>query len=138
MIHEVRINFPKIAKSKMEALSDQLLENNSNLPLKINSIISDLNQRPESFSIVFQVVYGLSAKESLQKNKRIQTLASCLTKRELEILGLAIDGFSNKLISDKLFITVETVKSHRKSIVNKAGVARIEEIKNWLLNDPST
>lgn len=122
----------------MEALSDQLLENNSNLPLKINSIISDLNQRPESFSIVFQVVYGLSAKESLQKNKRIQTLASCLTKRELEILGLAIDGFSNKLISDKLFITVETVKSHRKSIVNKAGVARIEEIKNWLLNDPST
>jgi DNA-binding NarL/FixJ family response regulator len=42
-----------------------------------------------------------------------------LTDRELEVLQLIVDGYSNAAISDKLFITVGTVKTHVRNILNK-------------------
>jgi DNA-binding NarL/FixJ family response regulator len=32
------------------------------------------------------------------------------------------DGFSNKQIADKLFLSVHTITTHRKNIMNKLGV----------------
>lgn len=45
-----------------------------------------------------------------------------LTQREKGILKAIIDGQSNKEISDTLFISIETVKSHIKSIYQKLQV----------------
>jgi DNA-binding NarL/FixJ family response regulator len=45
--------------------------------------------------------------------------AYALTERELEVLQLIVDGFSNAAIADKLFITVGTVKTHVRNILNK-------------------
>ena len=42
-----------------------------------------------------------------------------LSKREKEILQLVFDGMTNKEIANKLFISFETVKSHRKNILSK-------------------
>lgn len=42
-----------------------------------------------------------------------------LTERELEVLQLIVDGLSNAAIADKLFITVGTVKTHVRNILNK-------------------
>ncbi|NJL82498.1 MAG: response regulator transcription factor [Chloroflexaceae bacterium] len=42
-----------------------------------------------------------------------------LTERELEVLQLIVDGFSNAEIADKLYITVGTVKTHVRNILNK-------------------
>jgi two-component system response regulator NreC len=81
-----------------------------------------------------EIVSGDSLNTHYGVSNDLLPLMQHLTKREFEILELAIKGYSNKLISEKLFITVETVKSHRKSIVNKTGVSKVEEIKNWLLN----
>ena len=44
------------------------------------------------------------------------------TKREIEIHQLLIQGFSNKELSDKLFISLHTVKKHLKNIYKKLGV----------------
>ncbi len=44
-----------------------------------------------------------------------------LTIREIEVLGLIMQGFNNKQISEKLFISFETVRSHRKNILRKTG-----------------
>lgn len=44
-----------------------------------------------------------------------------LSIREIEILGLIMRGFTNNEISEKLFISYETVKSHRKNILEKTG-----------------
>ena len=44
-----------------------------------------------------------------------------LTERELEILELIVSGCSNAQISEKLFITVGTVKTHVRNILNKLG-----------------
>jgi DNA-binding NarL/FixJ family response regulator len=42
-----------------------------------------------------------------------------LTDRELEILQLIVDGYSNSAISDHLFISLGTVKTHVRNILNK-------------------
>lgn len=42
-----------------------------------------------------------------------------LTERELEVLQLIVEGCSNAVIAEKLFITVGTVKTHVRNILNK-------------------
>jgi DNA-binding CsgD family transcriptional regulator len=56
-----------------------------------------------------------------QKNKSA-TNNPGLTVREIEVLRLIIQGYTNKEIAAKLFISFETVRSHRKKILAKTGV----------------
>ena len=61
-----------------------------------------------------------------------------LTEKELEVLSLAIKGMNNKQISEKIFITVYTVKAHLSSAMRKLGVTNRTEacymvLKNHLI-----
>ncbi|MEP0870642.1 response regulator transcription factor [Trichocoleus desertorum AS-A10] len=49
--------------------------------------------------------------------------ADPLTKRELEILELIVGGHKNEEISQKLYITLDTVKTHVRNILNKMGAS---------------
>ena len=42
-----------------------------------------------------------------------------LTDRELEVLQLIVDGFSNAAIAEQLYISIGTVKTHVRHILNK-------------------
>ena len=46
-----------------------------------------------------------------------------LTKRELEVLELLIQGYNNSEISEKLMITNHTTKAHIASIYKKLEVS---------------
>jgi len=48
-----------------------------------------------------------------------------LSTRELEILAYLKDGFTNKQIAQKLFISEFTVKTHRKNIMSKMDASNI-------------
>ncbi len=61
-----------------------------------------------------------------------------LSHRELEILKLIAEGNSSNKIADQLFISSNTVDTHRKNIMAKCGVKKITELitfanKNQLL-----
>jgi len=45
-----------------------------------------------------------------------------LSPRELEVLKLIVDGLSNQEISDRLFISLATAKTHVRNILNKLAV----------------
>lgn len=45
-----------------------------------------------------------------------------LTKREVEIIGLVGQSFTNEEMADKLFLSVATVKTHRNNINLKLGI----------------
>lgn len=45
-----------------------------------------------------------------------------LTDRELEVLKLIVQGQSNKIIGQRLFITHHTVKAHITQILKKLNV----------------
>ena len=44
-----------------------------------------------------------------------------LTGRELQILDLIVNGNTNAAIANQLHITIGTVKSHVRNILNKVG-----------------
>ncbi len=44
-----------------------------------------------------------------------------LTFRETEIVRLIADGMANRDIAEKLFLSIHTVKTHRKNIIKKLG-----------------
>lgn len=45
-----------------------------------------------------------------------------ISEREGEIIRLVAEGFTNKEIADKLFLSAHTVTTHRKNIMAKLGV----------------
>jgi NarL family two-component system response regulator LiaR len=47
-----------------------------------------------------------------------------ITKRELEILGLIAQGFSNREIGEKLFVSENTVKTHSSRLFDKLSARR--------------
>lgn len=56
-----------------------------------------------------------------------------LTERELEILILIAREFSSQQIADKLFISINTVESHRKNIFRKLDIKNIAGIIRYAL-----
>ncbi len=46
-------------------------------------------------------------------------MSTQLTEREHEILNLIFQGFTNKAIAEKLFVSVYTVETHRKNLNHK-------------------
>lgn len=48
-----------------------------------------------------------------------------LTAREIEVLTLLVKGLINKEIADRLHISLTTVISHRKNIVEKLGIRSV-------------
>jgi DNA-binding NarL/FixJ family response regulator len=48
--------------------------------------------------------------------------AVTLSERELEIIQLIAEGYTNQQVADKLFLSAHTVNTHRKNIMAKLGV----------------
>ena len=46
-----------------------------------------------------------------------------LSAREMEVIALVVQGYKNRDIAQKLFISEKTVKNHLSAIFNKLGVA---------------
>jgi DNA-binding CsgD family transcriptional regulator len=53
---------------------------------------------------------------------------SLLTKREKEVLSLIACGYSNLFITNKLFISINTVETHRKTIKHKLQACSTYEL----------
>lgn len=58
---------------------------------------------------------------------------SSLTKREKEILGLVALGYSTPSISDRLFLSAETVKTHRKNLKRKLEAKTFRDLMKYAL-----
>jgi ATP/maltotriose-dependent transcriptional regulator MalT len=54
----------------------------------------------------------------------VQTEETLLSQRELEVLELIAQGYSNQQIAEQLFISLHTVKTHSRRIHSKLGVQR--------------
>jgi len=58
---------------------------------------------------------------------------SCLSDRETEILILLAEGFSNKEIADKLFISPRTIDTHKANIMAKLNLNSMVELVKYAI-----
>ena len=79
------------------------------------------NRKPETVIVEKNIYIDNSApfivnQEEIEKRK--------ISKRELEVLELISLGFSNKEIAEKLFVSLNTIKTHSSNLFEKLEVKR--------------
>ncbi len=109
-------------KMMMEIGADGYLLKNSPKAELIKALESLVNNEPyfseEVASLLLQP----------DKEKSNSPLPAELTEREIEIIKLVSEGFSNKQIGERLFISHRTVDTHRTNLMNKIGVHNVAGI----------
>jgi len=99
-------------------------------PLKLLDAIKELYNggAPMSSQIARKVVQAFQQKPATLTNGSL----AMLTRRELEILEMLSKGLVYKEITDKLFISTETVRKHVYNIYNKLHVSnRVEAVNKY-------
>jgi DNA-binding NarL/FixJ family response regulator len=56
-----------------------------------------------------------------------------LTQREMEILKLIVEGYANKDIADRLYISIRTVETHRTNIMHKLEMNSIIDLVKFAI-----
>lgn len=91
------------------------LDSNGNIWLTLSIIDIDANENKEDFkSYLYNCHTG-----NLINFSASNILEESLTSREIEILKMMKDGYLSKEISEKLFISINTVNTHRQNIFRK-------------------
>jgi DNA-binding CsgD family transcriptional regulator len=116
-------------KTELEFLHDREWTNESEQLLlqQIKEIFSLVRSRATALRFQIEITVRDPAetvfqiKKTLSPSNDVAIQNQKLTMREIEILGLIMLGYTNQEIADKLFISFETVRSHRKNILEKTG-----------------
>jgi DNA-binding CsgD family transcriptional regulator len=61
-------------------------------------------------------------------DEELLNIVSVFSKREFDIIHLLEKGYNTEQISEKLFLSPFTVKTHRRNILHKSGKASITEL----------
>ena len=80
--------------------------------------------KEELFEAINTVMKGKKylSMEAALAIRETQNAIPLISRREREVLTLIADGFTNAEIAEKLFISVATVNTHRKSLLAKFNV----------------
>ncbi len=77
--------------------------------------------RPELMEAIRTVIKGklFFSNEAALALQQSPDISIILTRREKEVLELIADGLTNNEIAEKLYISITTVDTHRKNLLNK-------------------
>ncbi len=70
----------------------------------------------------------------LQRLGTVGGPASELTPTELQVVGLVVEGLTNRQVADRLFVSVKTVEANLTHTYRKTGVRSRQEIVRWWLS----
>jgi two-component system response regulator EvgA len=70
---------------------------------------------------------SVTPEDQLTELKQIQSL----TDRELTVLQYLAQGFSNKQISEKLFLSNKTISTYKTRLLQKLGVASLVDLAEF-------
>ncbi len=69
-----------------------------------------------------QTIQENKSASASQRDEKYSNIVDPLSPRELEVLALIVEGLSNQEVSDRLFISLATTKTHVRNILNKLAV----------------
>jgi two-component system response regulator DctR len=100
----------------------------------------DFIEKPFNDSdLVAVVLRGLEQdrehQQALDAREAVREKLALLTAREREVMDLILEGKYNKVIADKLNISMRTVEAHRSKIFEKMAVRSAVELAQLLRHD---
>ena len=104
--------------------------NEKNIPISNFSLLTDITKFDTSKEVKWETKFFTPHEESGTISKLHKMLKPELTIRECEVMELLKTGTSTKEIAQKLFISEETVKSHKKSLFQKFSCRNSIELIN--------
>ncbi|NTW29444.1 MAG: hypothetical protein HGA39_08810 [Coriobacteriia bacterium] len=94
-----------------------------------------------AFLIVVAAFYALKSKRSLIPDKRAPEAGSnieeamnhiaqeyCLSKREIEVVGFLVRGYTFGQMGKEMFLSIDTVRSYSKTLYRKLGIHKKQEL----------
>ncbi len=111
-----------VQKCVKEGVRGYLLKNSSQTEV-IQAIRAVLNGG-KYYSAMLTESLIAPDKVAVEGNASVRLLAT-LSDRELDVLKLLAEGLSSKEIAEKLFVSSQTVDSHRKSLLKKLEVKNV-------------
>ncbi|MCF6181187.1 LuxR C-terminal-related transcriptional regulator [Lutibacter sp.] len=115
----------------------------SNIAIPVSFSKTNIFDKEKNKTGVLYIAYhktnSLNKKDSRSKynsaNKIKLTSETPLTNRELEIVKLIIKEYSNQKIADKLFISIRTVETHRKHIMEKLHAKSVVGLVHYAIQN---
>lgn len=83
-------------------------------------------------------VSDLVVKDYLETLEEDKSVFNILTEREYEILQMIAEGKSTKNIASEIFVSVKTVETHRKNIMDKLNIYSIAELTKFAIREGIT
>jgi DNA-binding CsgD family transcriptional regulator len=118
--------------SQLLQQSTYLEPDQSGIPLLNLLTFSDIGDYKTDNSLVLTIsrlVKGEGYMKVFSKTYQ-QPVNSVISEREAEVLRLCLDGLSSKMIADKLFLSIQTVKNHKRKMMEKTSTRNIAELIN--------
>jgi DNA-binding NarL/FixJ family response regulator len=127
---DIKSLFIAYPASRFLLLSNSL--NSNEVPDFIEHGITNHLFKECSHNDLIRAVYATAKGEQLLNEDAIQSdltdqlnindgIKSSLSSREAEIVKLIAGGCTNKQIAEKLYLSIHTIKTHRKNIIKKLG-----------------
>ena len=108
-------------KGNVLLIGDDKMEHNFH-----DHIILPTDSETETLEKLQNFFYGITGDEPEEDNR-------ILSAREIDILKEVAQGYSNKEIADRLFISINTVITHRKNLTEKLGIKTISGLTVYAL-----
>lgn len=70
-----------------------------------------------------------------EESEKANRGSNILSKRELEVLGLIAEGYTNAEIADKLFTSKRTIETHRQNILEKTNAKNTANLVKYAIQN---
>ena len=125
-----------------QAMPVIFLTGHADVPTAVDAVkrgAFDFCEKPFSDNaLVDRVEQALAQSHGVMAARRhsqlLRVRQSELTERECDVMRLVVEGLPNKLIADRLDISVRTVEVHRSRVFEKMEVKSAVELANLLRN----
>ncbi len=136
-----RLSFNHRFIQRDKTVSEFLLEGTfvlseiTKLPLLNLTVFTEIGDIKTDVTINL-TIYRYSALSGYQKvlsKVYAKKVDSYLSPRELEIIRLCYEGYSSKMIADKLNLSIHTIKNHKRNCMEKTMTHNITELIHYCL-----
>ena len=145
LISALKISYPNIKTLVLTMLDD---ENHVNQSLNagahgyllknvnIDEIIFAIKQITKGYKYICTgISLNLLAQASSNPYSQKIKLDVDISKREIEILNLIAQGFTNSEIADKLFTSKRTIEGNRQNLLDKTGTKNTAALINFVVRN---